>query len=520
MLERSFYKQGLKQNLEKKPAPKFIEEIKNDPIALNLLCMLIHGKAFEKELEPSLNKEEFWNTFLTDILIAIRRRYRTIDEIKFDLIKKIKRDVSIERRPRWTDKQYQQEINAIRRSYFMVIGKIINALGPIYQEFGPLSSEDIKKNILKDFRESLKQISPENFQKFRNNFIAYSMQDLSLEEINEAFNLLKSFLGYYKMKFDDLDHDFQVAIRRIAIKKETHLDVGETLNNFRVFVEKNFERIKNAIRSKNLEELENLFYYDFYSMNVKNFINFDENFEISYRNKMGDLIQYIYNEKNKEGKQGLLETEGNDYWFQCKINGGANQKEYRIGRLYVNLKPEYAPDFFREIVVLLRDKGIKCNIKIFRGSLGIENEKEREEKRKAFNRLDKIVIYFYAYQNKEILDIIEAIYPKYREYFNDEIPKFTISPRKPGGLRIKGIGFGENPENIKESFGSLRSKILAKLCIKWQENNWSPDFNLEIAFREICKENGIDPFMPAFNIETDGSRGSVFFDELFTRVKS
>lgn len=212
-------------------------------------------------------------------------------------------------------------------------------------------------------------------------------------------------------------------------------------------------------------------------------------------------IQREYDEKNRallEESMNRERFDGSYVWRDVnwlyaniyEISHGATHN-----RFYLNIKPEYLADFFKETVKLFRDANLPAQIKIpITGNPG------------EFARSDKMVIYI----DPENRDTAELILSKlYREntfFFEDAgTPKFTEKLSLTGGSVIKSIGFGESPRQKRTSFGIIRSMILADVYERALSEGYLPSddqFNFEEAFNKACIKFDVDPDHPAYNLKT------------------
>jgi len=193
---------------------------------------------------------------------------------------------------------------------------------------------------------------------------------------------------------------------------------------------------------------------------------------------------------------------GNSYWLSCSVNKGLIRKN-ELGRFYLNLKPEYAADFFNSAAETFQTAGLNSKMKIPR--IGEVN---------AFNRLDKMVIYFDVEEEQKTLQILERLYQNNLEMFDKTgTPRFTAEVKDSKGTTMAGIGFGEEPIFSNESFGTIRAKILVEVYVDAKNSLFSifdSRFDFEAFFRKACIKYQVDPINPAFNL----SRGQTKFEEL------
>lgn len=176
-------------------------------------------------------------------------------------------------------------------------------------------------------------------------------------------------------------------------------------------------------------------------------------------------------------------------WMYLKTHGGIDTSQ-PIGRVYINIKPGAAPDFFMWAAEQGYKEGVRTDIKM-----------PREASIDDFNRPDKIVMYFNEADQGKILELLKTYYREKQATFDEGTPRFTAE-------LAKGIGFAEQPMNQSKSFGEVRSEILADMYAAAQAASMSlEDRNFQPAARFItaCEKHGVDPENPAFNDSRDGA---------------
>jgi len=293
-------------------------------------------------------------------------------------------------------------------------------------------------------------------------------------------------------------------------KKEKERDIAE----FRDFLRKYQEEIEKAAQEEVAQQgkLADFFYYNFYNTNIDQPKYKKNDPEVQklvkeYPDQINKVYEILYQEAVK--RRGIVPII-KDYWFACHIYGGTKggtPEKVPIGRFYLNLKPKYIVEFFEKAAIAFRNARVHVEMKIpSRGDV--------EE----FNRLDKMVIYFRADEEKDVLKVLEDLYHNNQEAFDTGIPRFTAEVKDSMGKTMVGIGFGEEPLE-KKSFGDIRSEILADEYKEYKEyikNNRNLNFDFEASFNKLCLSYGVDPDNPAFNLGGDPNR----FAELRKRIRA
>ncbi len=293
---------------------------------------------------------------------------------------------------------------------------------------------------------------------------------------------------------------------------ESSPEKKQAIAEFCEYIKKHHKEIERAI--KDGLNLDDIFYRNFYNTNIDSPKYKADDPEVQrlikeYSAQINATKEHLSSESQKSGDLRLREDR---YWLYCTINGGYRvNKSTSYGRFYFNLRPEYVGQVFSQTAEAFRNAGLHSQMKILlNGSL------------RGFNRFDKMVIYFDAEQEEEILNVIENLYRSHEEAFDDSgIPRFTAAVRDQQGRKMVGIGFGEEPaftEYRNKSFGTIRSKILADVYMDAKKSHWSitkPNSDFELAFYKACLKYFVDPQNPTFNLQGSPER----FSELRRRMK-
>lgn len=200
------------------------------------------------------------------------------------------------------------------------------------------------------------------------------------------------------------------------------------------------------------------------------------------------------------------------HWMGFHINGDTRYSggDAHLGRFYLNIHPDHISDVFEDVVVNLAESGLPSQTKAI-GS----KDRSAERTAKALQRSDKLVIYFDSDNQDKALEVLEAVYSRHQNSFLESRPKFTASLRSTDGQEMKGIGFAQEP-TVSGSFGQIRSTILGEVALDAKLAGKSlddPQFGLAASFTKHCKELGVDPSNPAFNLG-----GEILFHEIAARV--
>lgn len=272
---------------------------------------------------------------------------------------------------------------------------------------------------------------------------------------------------------------------------------SKSIEKFISFWKRNEAQINSMEDNKSLEK----FIYSYFYSKQEGALKYREDdprteeLKGIYSNKMAELNTYINNQSKKDELVRPINTK---YWTACNINKTISANE-AILRTYFNVKPEYAAGFFATTLRELRVEDINAQIKM-----------PTHATTEAFNRQDKMVMYFNSGQEKKTLAVIEKLYNQYPFIFEDNgTPPFVAEAKNSEGNIMNGIGYAQDPMKKGESFGTTRCKALAEVVNNAKEYGFSAsdkEFDFSYHFKEACIKYNIDPENPAFNLDTDKSK--------------
>lgn len=277
---------------------------------------------------------------------------------------------------------------------------------------------------------------------------------------------------------------------------------------FREYIKKHQPEIERELQQG--RDLDELFYHDFYNNNIDQpkYREGDpavQRLAREYSTQINAVRENLLREA--QSGRGLMPMD-NGYWLYCDINGSF-RNQAALGRFYFNLKPEYVGQVFSKTAEAFRDAGLHSQMKI-----------PMAGDARAFNRLDKMVVYFDAEEEQRVLQVLENLYRSSPEAFDETgTPRFTAEVKNQRGEKMAGIGFAEEPPFRNESFGTIRAKVLADVYVEAKNSRRSitdPNFDFASAFRRACLKYQVDPQNPAFNMQ----RGPEKFSELKRRIRA
>lgn len=210
-------------------------------------------------------------------------------------------------------------------------------------------------------------------------------------------------------------------------------------------------------------------------------------------------------------------TKKNQSFVFYDINGGLEPNK-PVGRLYFNFQPSSHMTGFEDLVQELAAAGVSCTTKTLAGD---------KTNQSSCSRTDKVVLYFTSNNQATLLSTVRAFYTQHQDNFFDATPAFTAPLITAEGASMRGIAFGEEPDQTKwahqmyrhllagpkeddpgaASFSSVRLSVLLEA---YQRLTHAPIAvletqgisTLEDAFTYQCLTFGINPLYPAFNIDS------------------
>ena len=267
-----------------------------------------------------------------------------------------------------------------------------------------------------------------------------------------------------------------------------------TIAEFFEFVRGNHNRLAEQYRnnhdrlSDQRVPLRKIFYNEFYTGESVEQEQHDPEEVRRIERQYNRSIKSMYEHLSQ--RRGIkLDAHPKKYWFHAFI--GRDLRDADIGRFYINIMPERAPEFFGKVAEAFKDNDIKAQMKIpLWGDIN------------SLSRSDKMVVYFEEEDEKDALRIIENLYHTEPDSFESDIPKFSLNVKNEAGELMRGVGFAENPENVRYSFGTVRCAVLEDVYHDAASQGvevYDSDFDFEASFRRACGRYGVDPENPAFN---------------------
>ena len=204
-----------------------------------------------------------------------------------------------------------------------------------------------------------------------------------------------------------------------------------------------------------------------------------------------------------------IETGPNQGWlFARSTEVRLNAKAGNVGRIYINPLPNQVHRTFFELARMFNGRpDVPFDLKI------ADPRTNLMELPLYLNRADKMVLYFDATHQNQILDIVRQFYEKCGvASFEAVTPKFTAKLRGAQGTTMNGIAFGQQPdyEGNVNTFSNLREDTLRQVWSDFRIPVDSPDY--EKKFMALLREYKVDPYNPAFDWPTE--RGQQLFSTI------
>lgn len=280
-------------------------------------------------------------------------------------------------------------------------------------------------------------------------------------------------------------------------------NAGEVLlKSFESFLEKHGALIEQQVKQG--KKLERAIYDSFYSEDIDKQLYKDGNPQFegmrkTYENETKRILEgFLKYSKNYENDAEPAIAPGpksiEKGWVYFKVNGGVKPGA-KIGRLYLNIKPDQLPAFYERTLPNLQKNKLRVDSKISQAA-----------KAEDVNRYDKMVIYFDESDQAGVMSVIEAAHKQNATIFMDGAPKSTTQLKDSQGKEMVGVSFGEEPGKKANglSFGDVRSEILAEVYREAKKNRYPlSDNRSKITMLKACEKYGVNPNNPAFNAGED-----------------
>ncbi|HNV97146.1 MAG TPA: T3SS effector HopA1 family protein [bacterium] len=322
-----------------------------------------------------------------------------------------------------------------------------------------------------------------------------SQQEYSPELLIQTINRVRS--GEISINFITRKYNLRQKVQEFLKNPEykniklENKTAEEILNKFLEFLGSDYFKTRSARKSDDYEYIKDLF-YNFYNGIYEE--QLPENWE-NYLQKYSSKI-----DKMCESFTGLQ----NGSWFYYDNQNIRNIQE--LGRFYINIDMNFAPDFFGSFVKKIKGSNLNCQIKIPNYSSDYLRHLESEKKdigerfSHSYNRSDKVVIYFDKNNYGEISEIIQEILntDNKNDGSSKNIPLFTKQVELDSKI-LNGVGYGDEPKvNSRESFGTLRSSLLLQIYKLLESGNTLDDKK----WNDICKQYNINPEDPSLNLNS------------------
>lgn len=174
---------------------------------------------------------------------------------------------------------------------------------------------------------------------------------------------------------------------------------------------------------------------------------------------------------NRKLQATLIDIHSNDdycYVFSKTLDDNFPQA---LVRFYINLNPNSIATFIKELCHILDYHEIQFSLKCFKNIID-------------YSRSDNTILYVYKYDWSKYFSLLRIFFEENKEHLNPNIPLFTYPI-------CHGVSFGENPNTVNESFGSMRCKLIAASFLEAALIGFSKEQCIEYTQSQIV-EKGYD----------------------------
>ncbi len=200
-----------------------VEQIKTNDRAMKLLALMEEGYL------P--NSEELRLMDVKRFVDELRKKYPTIEDIQTDLVETIDEHIGVVFQKDWTPEQYEQAVQEKKLQYKKeAVRGVVSALGPIYEKFGAVSSEENKTRIFDNLTTVIEKVDPNTISSFqrdyvKKNILAAAYQNLTLDEARRIVQMQQAFFEVWQQVFPgEPDSEVENAIKKIKEKSGLTLE--------------------------------------------------------------------------------------------------------------------------------------------------------------------------------------------------------------------------------------------------------------------------------------------------------
>jgi hypothetical protein len=215
--------------VEEQPSPgkkafaDAVEQIKTNDRAIKLLTLMVAGYL------P--NQEELHSIDVVRLVDELRKKYPTIEDVEKDLSEAVDEQIGVAFQEGWTREQYEQAIQEKKLQYKIeAVRGVISALGPVYERFGAVPSEENKARILENLTTTVEEVNPRNISSFQRDYVKKNLlaavnQVLTPEEARRIIQTAQAFFEVWQQSFPgEPDPQIEDAIKKIKEKSGLALE--------------------------------------------------------------------------------------------------------------------------------------------------------------------------------------------------------------------------------------------------------------------------------------------------------
>jgi hypothetical protein len=200
------------------------EQIKTNEMAMKLLTLMEQGYWPSQGELRSMDAQR--------VLAELRKKYPTIEDIQSDLTEIVDEKIWVAFQEGWTQEQYQQVAREKKLQYKRkAVQGIVASLGPVYERFGAVSSEENKARIIENLTSVIENLGPRNILSsqrdyVKKNVLAAVNQNLSPDEAKRIIQIQRAFFEMWRQAFPggQSDPELESAIQKIKEKSGLALD--------------------------------------------------------------------------------------------------------------------------------------------------------------------------------------------------------------------------------------------------------------------------------------------------------
>lgn len=230
--QRELEKQEIQPSPERRGLfAEAVEQVRSNERGIKLITLMEQGYL------PT--QKELGSIDVQRSLAELRKKYPTVEDIQNDLAQTVDEQIGVAYQKGWTKEQLEGAVREKQLQYKReAVQGVVNALRPVYENFGAVHSEENKARIMENLTITIEKTDPRNIslsqqEYVRKNVLAAANQELNTEEARRILQTQEAFFNAWRQTSPDWrpDSELENAIKRI--KENSGLSLEEIREEMR-----------------------------------------------------------------------------------------------------------------------------------------------------------------------------------------------------------------------------------------------------------------------------------------------